>query len=299
MDTIDGMRSFVAVVSAGSFKRGAARIGISPALISKYIGQLEERLGVRLLNRTTRSLALTEVGQAYFERCVRLIDEFDELEAAIQDKQAAPRGQLRISAPTTFGETFMAQAIIAFMEEAPEIAVDMVLSDRFVSIVDEGYDLAIRMGDLPDSSLIARRLTETRFMVYASRDYLKKHGEPRIPEELEQHECVIDTNMRNPVQWPFKVDGKRANVRVNGRIKVNSARAVREMVLADKGIGITPAFIVRPDLNEGTVRCLLEDFEAVRLGVYAVYPHNRHLAVKVRTFVDYLVKYFARCDDLV
>lgn len=272
MDTIDGMRSFVAVVSAGSFKKGADRMNISPALISKYIGQLEERLGVRLLNRTTRSLALTEVGQAYYERCIRLLDDFDELESAIQQKQSAPRGQLKVSAPINFGEAYLTDAIVAFLKEAPGMEVDLSLSDRYVSIVDEGFDLAIRVGNLADSSLIARRLGETRLVVYASRDYVAEHGAPESPEELEERTCVIDTNIKNPSQWPFLKDGERLNVRVNGRFRVNSARAVRDIVIAGHGIGIAPAFIIASDLKNGDAVHLLSQYEAVNLGLYAVYP---------------------------
>ena len=293
MDTIDGMRTFVAVVNAGSFTAAAERLNLSQALVSKYVGQLESRLGVRLLNRTTRRLSLTEVGRAYFERCVQLLESFDELEAVVQARHTAPRGQLRITAPVTLGELYLAPVIVEFLRAQPGISVDLRLSDRFVDLVDEGLDLAIRMGELKDSRLVARRLGSSRLVLCAAPDYLARAGTPAHPRELTGHACILDSNIRSFPSWPFQENGERFNVRVNGRLVVNSPRAARETTLAGEGIALCPDFVVGADLRDGTLVALLETFAVADRGIYALYPHSRYLAAKVRAFVDFLVACFA------
>jgi DNA-binding transcriptional LysR family regulator len=292
MDTIDGMRTFIAVVSAGSFTAAAEHLNMSTALVSKYVGQLEERLGVRLLNRTTRSLVLTEIGQAYLERCAQVIDDFDELEAAIHNKRSNPSGNLIISAPVTFGERHMTVALARFLEQYPDIVVDLRLTDRFVGLVDEAVDLAIRIAELPDSSLIARRLAPARVVACAAPSYLEKHGLPCQPEELVDHVCIIDNNFRSAHEWPFMVGGERMTVKVSGRFSVNSAQSSRAMVLAGAGIGLVPTYAIGEDIKQGQAVVLLEPFEALNLGIYAVYLHNRHLAAKVRAFIDFMAEEF-------
>jgi DNA-binding transcriptional LysR family regulator len=292
MDTLVGMRTFATVVAAGSFTAAGERLGMSTALVSKYVGQLEERLGARLLHRTTRSLTLTEIGQVYVERCRQLIDEVDELEAAIHDRQAAPTGKLIVTAPVTFGEMYLTSAIADFLKTHPAIAVDLRLTDRFVGLVDEGIDVAVRIAELEDSTLIARRLAPARVVVCASPAYLEQHGAPLRPGDLAGHQCIVDTNFRNGSLWSFKVDGAPATVRVSGPFSVNSAAAARTMVLAGAGIGLIPTYAVGEDIARGSIAVLLEPFEAVRLNIYAVYAHNRHLAAKVRAFVDFAATRF-------
>ncbi|WP_455197957.1 LysR family transcriptional regulator, partial [Kaarinaea lacus] len=201
MDLFTSMRTYIAVVSAGSFTGGAERLGISKALASKYIGQLEDHLGVRLLNRTTRRLNLTEVGQGYFQRCQQLLDELDELEASVLEQQDAPRGKLKVAAPSNFGEKNLARAVAEYLKTQPNMSIELVLADRFVNLVEEGFDLAVRIGELADSSLIARRLASMRMVVCAAPEYLKKNNIPADPQELAMHNCLIDTNMRDPDQW--------------------------------------------------------------------------------------------------
>lgn len=292
MDILTGMRTYGAVVSTGSFTAAADRLGISKALASKYIGQLEEHLGVRLLNRTTRKLYVTEAGRAYYQRCRQLLDDLDELEAAIKDQQDAPQGRLVVAAPTAFGEMYLTRAVADYLIEQPRVSVDLVLADRYVSIVDEGFDLAVRIGELSDSSLIARRLAPARTVLCATPGYLKRAGTPLHPEDLESHSCIIDTNIPNEDSWPFQQQGQRFNVKVKGRFHVNNAVAVREMMLSDQGIGLCPTHVVGEDLRHGRLKVLLQEYEAFNYGIYAVYPHNRHLAAKVRTFVDFLIKRF-------
>jgi DNA-binding transcriptional LysR family regulator len=292
MDILNGMRTYAAVVSTGSFTGAAERLGISRALTSKYVGQLEDHLGVRLLNRTTRRLNVTEVGRAYFERCRQLVDEVDELESAVSDQQTAPRGRLLIAAPTTFGEMFLAQAVARYLDEYPEVSIELVLADRFVNLVDEGFDLAVRIGNLQDSSLIARRLASCRLVVCASHEYLRRTGTPAHPSDLERHCCIYDTNQGSGNSWPFRDIDHRFSVSVKGNLRVNGAVAVREAMLAGQGIGYSPAYAIGDELRTGKLKIILENYESDELGIYAVYPHNRHLATKVRSFIDFLITHF-------
>jgi DNA-binding transcriptional LysR family regulator len=293
MDVLRGMRIYATVVAAGSFTGAAERLGISKALTSKYIGQLEEHLGVRLLNRTTRRLNVTEVGQAYYQRCRQLLDDMDELEAAVRQQQQAPQGRLLVAAPSTFGEMYLTRAVAAFLAEQPGVSVELVLADRFVNIVDEGFDLAVRIGSLADSSLIARRLAPMRVALCASPDYLKSAGVPAHPRQLASLNCVIDTNIQDSEQWAFKEQGRSFRVKVTGRFRVNNALAVREMLLAGHGVGRCPLYVIEDDIRAGRLDVLLQEYEAIEFGIYAVYPHNRHLGAKVRTFVDFLVRRFS------
>lgn len=298
MDTITGMRTFCAVASEESFVKAATKLGISAALTSKYISQLEERLNVRLLNRTTRSLALTENGQAYFKRCLALIEEFDALEASVQDNEISPRGHLVISASVNFGETYLTDAVGKFLEKYPGISIDVRLSDRFVNIVEEGFDLAVRLGDLQDSTLIARKLAETGIVLCATPQYFDKHPAPEKPIDLAQHDCIIDTNFTGGDQWPFLINGEKKTIRVHGRLRISSDTATRTLLLRHMGIALCPEHVVAKDIAEGRLTCVLKEFNAFQLDLYAVYPHNRHLAVKVRVFVDFLVDYFSEISEL-
>lgn len=293
MDSIETMRTFAAVIAAGSFTGGAARLGISTALASKYVSRLEDRLGARLINRTTRSLNITEVGHAYHQRCLQLLEDFDELEAAIRDEAGPPKGDLRISAPRTFGEMYLTCAVGDFLTENPSISVAMTLSERFVDIIDEGYDMAVRIGELPDSSLFARRIATTPIVSCAAPTYLEAHGRPKTPEQLAEFDCIIDTNLRRPDQWVFETDGARQSVRVNGRFRVNSALAARNAVVAGAGIAMVPLFAIAGDVHDGRAEILLAEHAPPAFGIYTVYPHNRHLAGKVRAFVDFLVNRFS------
>ena len=292
------MRTFCAVATEQSFIKAAHKLGISAALTSKYVGQLEERLGVRLLNRTTRSLALTENGQAYLKRCIQLIDDFDELEASVQDCQMNPRGHLLVSAPKTFGETLLTEALTMFLDKYPDISIDLHLSDKFVNIVEDGFDLAIRFGSLKDSALIARKLTASDIVLCATPQYLENSPDIAVPDDLIGHNCIIDSNFKDGGHWPFMVEGKRITVKVSGRFRVNSSAATRTMLLKHHGIGLCPHHAVVKDLKAGRLVCLLPDFNAFDLAVYALYPHNRHLAVKVRVFIEFLVEVFAANPDL-
>ena len=288
MDHLDGMRTFAQVVASGSFTGAATRLGISKKLISKYVATLEDRLGARLLNRTTRSLSLTETGALYHQRCVQLLEDLDELELSVQARTARPRGKLFISAPTTYGEMYLVPQISAFRTKYPDITIDLRLSDRHVDLVNEGFDLAVRIGHLESSGLIARKLGPAPLTVCASPNYLEANGYPDQPEDLRHHQCIIDTNMRSGTSWPFLVNGKRTNVKVSGDLAVNSARSARDFALLDKGITRSPDYVVDKDLKAGRLVTLLSGYIAQDFDVFAVYSSSRNLAPKVRAFIDFL-----------
>lgn len=284
---------FVAVLELGSFAAAAARLGTSSGQASKLVSKLERELGVQLLKRSTRALAATEVGQAYFEQVKNLLDEWDALDASVRLAAGRPSGRLKISAPVSFGSGPLAPALIAFAREFPEIALDVSFSDRLVNIVDEGFDVAIRIGKLSDSSLIARRLSDIRVVTAASDDYLHQYGTPLSCQQLADHHCIIDTNFRDPNNWTFSVGGEPISQPVRGRLHFSSAEASLTAAKSGLGIALLPTFIAAPALRSGTIRTVLAAHEVPPLGLYAVYPPARHLAHKVRALIDFLVSHFA------
>lgn len=284
---------FVAVMETGSFTAAAERLGTSSSQASKLVSRLEGELGVRLLSRTTRAVSPTEAGQAYFGRLRPLLEEFDNLDAAIRDAARAPRGRLRLTAPLTFGTMEIAPALNDFAASFPQIELDVGFSDRVANLVDDGFDLAIRVGRPDDSSMIARKLCEVRIVVVASPAYLERNGEPQTPEDLSRCECIIDTNFREPNRWPFRDgEGKAASAHVGGRIRYSNAEACLKAAEAGLGLACVPSFIAGDALRSGRVRRVLEPFETEPYAVHALYPHSRHLAAKVRVLVDFLIERF-------
>ncbi|MGF1477699.1 MAG: LysR family transcriptional regulator [Geminicoccaceae bacterium] len=282
------MRAFTAVASEHSFTGAGKRLGLSTKLVSNQVRQLEERLGVRLFDRTTRSVALTDVGRAYFDRCQGLLDQFDELETSVQDRHRRPTGRIRMTAPTSFGERSLTGALALFLEDHPGIRIDLELTNRNVSLVEEGFDLAVRIGDLPDSSMIARRLASMRVVVCAAPAYFRTHGKPETPAALVDHPCIVDTNIGRAPIWPFRVDGRLVDVKVDGPFFVNTPGAACEMALAGIGILLCPFYVAGPCIERGALEILFADQEAIDFGVYTIYPHNRHLTGRVRALVDHL-----------
>jgi molybdate transport repressor ModE-like protein len=293
MDTIDGMKAFAQVVETGSFTEAARRLGMSTALASKYVRQLETRLGAQLLNRTTRSVSPTEVGTAYWERCNRLIKEFEELEDSVSDQHGQPRGQLRIAGSRAFGEDLLVPAIATFLESYPEISIDLLLDERMIDLVAEGYDVAVRVGALTDSSLIARRIAAYPYFICASPAYLAAQGTPNTPRDLPGHRCIVNTGISPANQWHFAINGQKTQVTVPATVRVNTAQATATLVKAGQGIGLCLYSTVAADLASGALVRVLRQFEAYDRSVYAVYPHSRHLSGKVRAFVDHLLTTFA------
>ncbi len=293
MDKLNAMRAFAKVADSGSFSSAARLLGRSKAVVSKQIAMLEGALNVQLLVRTTRQVRLTEVGRSYFDRCVQVLAELDELESNVQQSQSSPRGLLRVAGPQTFAELHLSAAIREFLLRYPELKVELVLTDRIVDLVDHAFDVAIRVGQLEDSSLLARRLASSSIVTCASPAYLARRGVPRTPEQLTAHDLVIDANLRQPGTWRFRRGTRTVNVRVGGRLQVNSAVMVRHFLVSGAGIGLCPEFVVRDDLEAGRLVPLLAEFSGYDLGVYAVYPHTRHVPSRVRVFVDFLADYLA------
>lgn len=293
MDTLDCMKAFAAVAETGSFTEAARRLRLSRALVSKYVARLEDRLGARLLSRTTRTVSLTETGHAYRERCMTILDQLEQAEAVAASGQIEPHGMLRLSAPRTFGERHLVGAVADFIAAHPNIEMTIDFNDRFVNLIEEGYDVAVRIGRLADSSLIARRLTGVPIRIVASSAYLGAAGRPSRPEDLAGHECIIDTNLARDRRWTFADGDRRIDVAVGGRIATNSAEAVWNLALAGAGIARIPDFEIGPDIAEGRLVALLEDFSSPQIAAYAVYPQGRFVPAKTRAFVDHLAGWFS------
>jgi DNA-binding transcriptional LysR family regulator len=292
MDRFDEINAFAAVADARSFTQAARRLGVSSAQVSKLVARLENRLGARLLNRTTRDVSLTDTGRAYLERARTLLDDFDALESLVRD-QAGPKGLLKVSAPMSFGTNQLTPALLDFAAAFPEVSLEVSQTDRMVNLVEEGFDVAVRIGQLADSSLIARRLAPVRLVTCAAPAYLQAAGAPAEPQDLAKHECIIDTNMRDPFVWAFGQGGERHDVRVHGRLRFAGADACVAAARRGLGIASTPAFAAADDLREGRLIPLLCAYEPQLIFVHAVYPHGRHLAGKVRAFVDFLAERYA------
>ncbi|MAO93146.1 MAG: LysR family transcriptional regulator [Polycyclovorans sp.] len=293
MQDLSGIAVFAAVVEAGSFTAAAEKMGQSKSAVSKQVTRLEQRLGAQLIARTTRRLNLTEVGQAFYERCRRIIAEAEEAELAVTHLQERPRGQLRVTAPVSFGITHLARALPDFMTQFPEVKVFMDFSDRRVDILEEGFDMAVRIGVLEDSSLIAKRIAETRRPILASKDYWDRMGRPEHPKDLEAHNCLIYTYLSAPNSWNFKdpddPKGGGISVRVGGTLTSNNGNALALAASAGLGIVNSPTFICAESIRNGDLISALDAFEPDPIGIYALYPPNRHLSAKVRAFVDFLV----------
>ena len=290
MDNISEMEVFVRVVQARSFSGAARNLGLSPSAVSKQISRLEDRLGARLLNRTTRQLSLTEVGSAFFERANCIITDVAEAELAVSHLHGAPRGNLRINAPVAYGRLHIAPLLPDFLADQEEVSIELNVNDRFVDLVEEGVDVAIRIGELEDSSLIARKLAPNRRLVCASPAYIEKHGAPEKPSDLAQHNCLVYTYRAQRNDWHFDGPDGPETVTVKGNIETNNAEVLREAMLAGQGIVLMPLWLTGEDICSGRAVELMPDYRVPDSAIYAVYPHNRHLSPKVRSFVDYLAE---------
>ncbi|MGH1439408.1 MAG: LysR family transcriptional regulator [Cellvibrionaceae bacterium] len=292
MDTIEGMRVFAAVATKNSFTAGAKQLGVSTKLASKYVRQLEAHLGAQLFNRTTRSVTLTETGHVYFQQCVGLLDQFDELESLVQERQSELAGPIRMTAPTGFGGANLVKCLKDFQLDNPKVSIDLHLSDYRVDIIEGGFDLAIRFGELKDSSLMARKLLSMRIVAFASPEYLEKNGEPVHPNALSTHNCLLQASSTDPEHWRFRINNELISQRVSGSFRANSPRAVAQMAVGGLGIGMCPLYAVEPLVKKGKLRLLFENYEATKLGLFVVYPLNRHLTARIRSLIDHLVDAF-------
>jgi DNA-binding transcriptional LysR family regulator len=294
MDPLDGIAAFARVVDCGSFSAAADRLKLSKSAISAHVQRLEDRLGTRLLNRSTRSLSLTEAGAAYYRHCVRILAEADAAEQAAVALQREPRGTLRISAPDTFGWMHVAPAIPDFLKRYPDLSIDIALSEKHVNLVDEGLDLAIRIGALADSALVVRKLAPSRILLCAAPGYLAAHGTPQEPAALAAHNCLCDSVTPWGNAWRLTAKAKEAHVVVSGSMRANSAEMLRAAALAGLGVASLPSWVIADELRSGALRRVLSSWELPRSAIYAVYPDNRLMSAKVRAFVDHLARHFGR-----
>ena len=293
MDRLAAIEAFVRVGESGSFSEAARRLRTSKSAVSRQVSALEADLGARLIHRTTRSLTLTEAGRDYFERASRVLADLADADASITQLQASPRGKLRINAPMSFGYLHLAPAIPDFLARCPEVEIDMVMNDRFVDLVEEGFDVAVRIGALTDSSLVARRLAPVRRAVCASPAYLAAHGAPATPDDLTRHACLCYSNVSLAHEWRF-VDarGRPWPVEIKGPLTTNNGDAIRAAALGGIGLAYLPTFIAGADVQADTLATVLEAFVPQDMTLNAVYPHARHLSPKVRAFVDFLAARF-------
>lgn len=287
MDKLNLMSSFIAVVEEGNFTAAAKRIGKTTALVSTHISQLEENLGVRLVTRSTRSIKLTSTGLGYYEEAKRVLDDIFSLEAKVRQEHQSLIGEIRITAPTTFGELVLAPLFAELIEGNPQLQIELSLNDRFVDIVAEGFDMAIRIGKLEDSALIARQISSTGMVCCASPAFLKKHGQPQTPEDLHHLPCIFDTNNRKST-WSFSKDEKAYTIKPNSIMKVNSAVAAGRLATTGLGICSSPHFAVKDALKSGELVTVLDDYNQLEIPISVIYSHRKHLSAKVSTFLELL-----------
>ena len=293
MDRFQEMRVFAAVVEAGSFVGASDVLNMSKAGVSRIVSELELRLGVRLLHRTTRRLSLTAEGEVFFARCKELLAGVEEAEAEITERRGQAVGLLKVSAPFSFGVLRLAPLWGEFLAAHPQIALEVTLSDRFVDLVDEGFDVAVRIASLASSSLVSRRLSSTRMVLCASPRYLKKHGKPKHPSDLASHTLLAYSLLAAGDTWEFQGPDGPVSVKVRPRMRTNSGDVCRAVALAHQGIVLQPWFLVGDDVRDGRLVELLPAYSTAELGVYAVYPSRKHLLPKVRVLIDYLAQALA------
>ncbi len=292
MAVLGAIPVFVAVVENGGFSAAARKLGISKSAVSKRINHLEDHLGVRLLHRTTRKLSLTEAGERYLEHAAEALAAANQAEDAVTELQGEPQGQLRINAPMSFGRLHVAPLIPKFLKRYPRLQIDLVMDDRKVDLVAEGFDLSIRGGILPDSTLIARKLAPIHQVLCASPEYIERHGLPGTPEELTGHNCVLFSLSSDANKWTLiDADGSQS-VLVSGSYQVNNSEALLEALRAGVGIGRLPTFVAGPDLKTGRLVKLFESWRIPDFTMYAVFPEREYLPAKVRVFLDFAIEYF-------
>src|SRR2546423_11552142 len=298
VDRLGAIQVFAQVVEAGSFAKAAERLGLSTSAASRHVAELEAHLQTRLLNRTTRRVSLTESGRAFYERSVQLLADLAEAEQEASSAAVVPRGTIRLTTSVNFGVRHVAPAIAEFLERYPDVRFDVSLSDRVVDLVEEGLDLAIRIGAPVADNLVARKLGETRMVPCASPGYLAKHAAPKTPEDLAHHNCFTYEYVSPRHVWRFRDrSGAERAVRVAGRLHSNNGDLLAEVAARGTGIVFEPAFIVGPEVRAGRLVPLLQDFVPLPVPIYALYPSRKHLSAKVRRFVEFLIERFSSAQD--
>ncbi|PLY00861.1 MAG: LysR family transcriptional regulator [Desulfuromonas sp.] len=297
MDQLTAMKLFARVVDTGSFSAVAREMNMGQPAVSKQISALEQKLGVRLLNRSSRQLVLTEAGSAYYERCHGILADLEEAETTVTSLGGTPRGRLRVNMSVAFGRLHIAPFMPEFLERYPEISIDLMMNDRFVDLVAERVDLAIRIGDLEDSSLLARRLGVSPMVVVGAPSYFEKYGFPEHPEDLKEHNCLTYTFLRSGNNWRFKKGKEEISVPVRGNCQSDNTDGIRDIMIAGTGLALVPAWLVRCELAHGELVTVLNDFLPWESPIHAVYPESKYVPLKVRCFIDFLAEKFAE-DEL-
>lgn len=293
MDVFEDMRIFVQAVDLHGFTAAADKLGLSKQFVSRRISALEARLGVRLLTRTTRQLAVTDLGRIYYDRAVQILADVSDADLAVSSQSGAVRGLLRVSAPMSLGTMYLSSLVPQFLQRHPEVSLELDLNDRAVDIVGEGYDMAVRVAALADSSLIARTIAPVTTVPCCSPAYLAQHGAPATPDDLRRHACILSSQSRS-VEWPFMQDGKIHTVAVSGRMRLNNGELARDAAVAGLGVAFLPTFITGAALRSGALLPLLADWPPPPSAVYAVYPQHRQASLIIRAFSDFLIDAFAR-----
>lgn len=298
MNEIGVIRMFVRVVESGSFSAVAREAGVGQPAVSKQITALEAQLGAQLLRRTSRKLSLTEAGQDFYESAVRLIDDLDAAVSRVGRGQTVPSGLIRVTVAPVFGRLYIVPRLPAFFERYPGIMIESVVTERIVNLVEEGIDLAIHNGGLPDSNLVVRKIATTPVITVASPAYLKTHGVPASPSELDSHHCIIFSSQGTPRSWGFKGKFGAIEYRPKGNFRTNDAEQIRTAVLGGLGLAHTPGWLFAPEIASGAACLVLRDYEPAPLAISAVHPAGRRLSTKVRVFIDFLAETFAQEPSL-
>jgi DNA-binding transcriptional LysR family regulator len=294
MDKLISIRAFTKVVDHGGFAAAARELRLSRSVVSKYVIELEQELGVQLLHRTTRSASPTANGLIYYERCTAILADLEEADIAVTRLQAEPRGLLRVNAPMSFGTLHLGPAIADFMGTYPDLTIQLVLGDQMIDVVQEGFDVTLRIAELASSSLIARMIAPAARVICAAPGYLKAHGTPRHPNDLRQHNCLTYGHLATGNQWKLTGPDGEHWIQAVGSLCANNAEILCDAALKGQGIALLPTFIAGAALRDRRLRIILSDYKAPALSLYAVYPPTRHLSVKVRMFIDFLVERFGQ-----
>lgn len=292
MNPFEEMQNFIRIVEAGSLTKAAEQTNTVKSAVSRRLMELERRLGVSLLTRTTRSQSLTDLGQSYYQRSLQILDDLSELESNVKDEQCALRGKIKIAAPLSFGLAHLAPALSKFNDIHKDIHFDIDFNDRKIDIIEEGFDLAFRIAKLDDSNFIARKITAIRALLVASPDYLEKHGTPTTPKELlNNHVKLQYTN--SPETWEFIEKGQSLSIKIDSVLNSNNGDYLLQAAIAGKGLILTPDFICYKHVKTGQLKPVLAEYiPSIEIGAYAVYPQTRHLSRRIRSLVDYLIQYF-------
>ena len=291
MDRMTSMATFVKVVESGGFSAAARTLSMSPSMVTAHVQALEERLGVRLLNRSTRRVSLTEVGHAYYERCLQILAEADDADQIAQALQSTPRGTLRLNTSIAI-PPLLAPVVAEFVALYPEVSVNLTMSDRMIDLVEEGFDLAVRNMSVPDSSLVVRRVATYRFVVCGAPGYLAARGIPGQPADLSQHNCLVYSHSAWGNEWRFAGPDGEQSVAVEGNLQANSDNALRLAAVHGQGLALAPSFLLIEEIKSGRLVPVLTEFLQTEHAINAIYPHRHHLSAKVRSFIDLLVKHF-------